>query len=129
AVARRLHHRVSDRRSTVEFDGVRHPPSSVDLRKWVFFQTSRSGTSVALYPRQFPVLSRGAGTRRTAMDTVARITDRTLGSLGLSLIGAIPGVADHVDGARHPAPTAGTRRPARTGAPARPLTAAHRTGR
>jgi len=62
------------------------------------------------------------------METVARITDRTLGYLGLFLIGAISWVADHMGEARNAAPTGGTRRPSRPGVPGRPLATAHRTG-
>ena len=62
------------------------------------------------------------------METAARITDRTLGYLGLFLIGAISWVADHLGEARQPAPTVGPRRPSRPGVPARPLATAHRAG-
>jgi hypothetical protein len=62
------------------------------------------------------------------METVARITDRTLGYLGLFLIGAISWVADHVGEAREPAPSVGARRPSRPRVPAGPLATSHRAG-
>jgi hypothetical protein len=67
------------------------------------------------------------------MDSVDRIADRTLGYLGLFLIGAISWVADHVGTASHPVPIAGARVAPRSKAPAgvprpRPLATSQRTG-
>ena len=67
------------------------------------------------------------------MDTVDRIADRTLGYVGLFLIGAISWVADHVGTASRPAPTAGACMAPRSSAPGgiprpRSLATAQRTG-
>jgi len=66
------------------------------------------------------------------MGTVNRIADRTLGYLGLFLIGAVSWVADHTWVAR-PMPAVGARPASRPDAPAgvppqRSLASARRTG-